>query len=110
MLLKMKNFSREALLNKTVLLTGGGGGIGLEAARAFSYMGAKVIIAEIDTAKGEQAQTRINGEFGNDNIDFFRTDLADEKQIDALYNYILAKYSRLDVIINNAAVVPMGAV
>ncbi len=48
MLLEKNNYSRKALRNKTVLITGGGGGIGLEASRAFSYMGAKVIIAEID--------------------------------------------------------------
>ncbi len=43
MLLEKNNYSRDALTSKTVLLTGGGGGIGFEAARAFSYMGAKVI-------------------------------------------------------------------
>jgi NAD(P)-dependent dehydrogenase (short-subunit alcohol dehydrogenase family) len=110
MLLENNNYNRNALLDKTVLLTGGGGGIGFEAARAFSYMGAKVIIAEIDVAKGEQAQTLINGEFGSGSVDFFQTDLADEKQIDALCEYIMDKYSRLDIIVNNAAVVPMGAV
>ncbi len=110
MLLEKNKYSRDVLLNKIVLLTGGGGGIGYEAARAFSYMGAKVIIAEIDAAKGERARVCINGEFGNSNIDFFQTDLADEKQLDALYKYVMDTYGRLDVIINNAAVVPMGAV
>lgn len=109
-LLEKNNYSRNALSNKIVLLTGGGGGIGFEAACAFSYMGAKVIIAEIDIAKGERTQAYINDKFGNDNVEFFQTNLADEKQIDALCDYILNKYSRLDVMINNAAVVPMGAV
>ena len=110
MLLEKNNYSRDALTSKTVLLTGGGGGIGFEAARAFSYMGAKVIIAEIDAAKGERAQAQINGEFGNGSVDFYQTDLADEIQIDALCKYIMDAYGRLDVIVNNAAVVPMGAV
>ena len=110
MLLEKNNYSKKALFNKTVLITGGGGGIGFEASRAFSYMGAKVIIAEIDTAKGSQTQKLINDEFGNENVDFYHIDISDEKQIDKLYEYISSKYTQLDIIINNAAVVPMGAI
>ncbi len=110
MLLEKNNYSKKALLNKTVLITGGGGGIGFEASRAFSYMGANVIIAEIDTVKGSQAQQLINDEFGNENVDFYHIDISDEKQIDKLYEYISSKYTQLDIIINNAAVVPMGAI
>jgi NAD(P)-dependent dehydrogenase (short-subunit alcohol dehydrogenase family) len=110
MLLEKNNYSKKALLNKTVLITGGGGGIGFEASRAFSYMGAKVIIAEIDANKGEQSQERINKEFGNENVDFYQIDISDKGQIDDLYKYIIGKYSLLDIIIHNAAVVPMGAI
>lgn len=110
MILEKNNYSKKALFNKIVLITGGGGGIGFEASRAFSYMGAKVIIAEIDAIKGSRSQKLINDEFGNKNVDFYQIDISDEKQIDNLYEYILSKYSQLDVIINNAAVVPMGAI
>lgn len=110
MLLEKNNYNKNVLLNKTVLITGGGGGIGFEASRAFSYMGAKVIIAEIDAEKGAQSQNKINKEFDNENVDFYQIDISDEGQIDDLYKYIIGKYSLLDVIIHNAAVVPMGAV
>lgn len=110
MFLKKINYSKTALLNKTILITGGGGGIGYEASRAFSYMGAKVILAEIDAEKGRHAQKLINEEYSNENVDFFQIDISDEKQIDELYKYILDKYTQLDVIIHNAAVVPMGAI
>jgi len=110
MFLEKNNYNKKALLGKTVLMTGGGGGIGFEASRAFSYMGAKVIIAEIDAQKGNNAQKNINAEFKNDNVDFYEIDISDEKQIDNLYKYITDKYTQLDVIINNAAVVPMGAI
>jgi len=88
MLLEKNNYSKKALLNKTVLITGGGGGIGFEASRAFSYMGAKVVIAEVDDIKGRQAQKLINEEFGNENVDFYQIDISDEKQIDKLFEYI----------------------
>lgn len=110
MFLKKNNYSRRVLLNKVVLITGGGGGIGYEASRAFSYMGANVIIAEVDAVKGRNTQRLINEEYNNQNVDFFQIDISDEKQIEELYKYVMDKYTRLDVIINNAAVVPMGAI
>ncbi len=110
MLLEENNYNKKSLENKTVLITGGGGGIGFEASRAFSYMGAKVIIAEIDSAKGEKARQFINYEFKNENIDFYQIDISDEEQINKMYEYITEKYNHLDVIINNAAFVPMGAI
>lgn len=110
MILEKNNYDQHALLNKTVLITGGGGGIGLEASRAFAYMGAKVIIAEIDADRGKQAQEQISKENLNGSVDFFHIDISDEKQIDKLYEYVMDKYTQLDVLINNAAVVPMGAI
>jgi len=110
MFLKNNKYSRKALLNKTVLITGGGGGIGYEASRAFSYMGANVIIAEIEAEKGLESQRLINEEYNNHNVDFYQINISDEKQVDELYNYIIERYDHLDVLINNAAVVPMGAI
>ena len=110
MILEKNNYDKNALQNKIVLITGGGGGIGIEASRAFAYMGAHVIIAEIDADRGKQAQKLINEENLNGTVDFFQIDITDEKQIDKLYEYIMEKYTRLDVLINNAAVVPMGAI
>ena len=110
MILEKNNYDKNALQNQIVLITGGGGGIGIEASRAFAYMGAHVIIAEIDADRGNQAQKLINEENLNGTVEFFQIDITDEKQIDKLYKYIMEKYTRLDVLINNAAVVPMGAI
>lgn len=110
MILEKNNYDKNALQNQIVLITGGGGGIGIEASRAFAYMGAHVIIAEIDADRGKQAQKLINEENLNGTVDFFQIDITDEKQIDKLYKYIMEKYTRLDVLINNAAVVPMGEI
>ena len=49
-------FLKNRLKDKVVLLTGAGGGIGLETAKVFIYMGAKVIIAEFDQQKMNDAE------------------------------------------------------
>lgn len=110
MLIEGKPALKNALGNKTVLLTGGGGGIGFEAAKAFAYMGAKIVIAEIDEQKGLCAQSRINALFNGAPAEFYRIDLGEEGEIDRLGDYILNRYGRLDVLFNNAALVCMGAV
>lgn len=110
MILETNNYDKNALKNKTVLITGGGGGIGIEASRAFAYMGAQVIIAEIDPDRGKKAQKLINEANLNGTAEFYQIDITDEKQIDNLFEYITGKFTQLDVLINNAAVVPMGAI
>ena len=51
------------LHGETVIVTGGGSGIGFEAARALLWLGANVVIAEINTAKGELAAEKLAAEF-----------------------------------------------
>lgn len=110
MLIESTNIRAGSLSGKVVLITGAGGGIGYEAARAMAYLGAKVIIAEIDRKKGKWAQNSINGELCTDCVSFFCTDITDDKQVQALYDFIKEKYSSLDVLFNNATITPIGAV
>lgn len=59
-----KNMSfRDKLENKAILLTGGGGGIGFETAKALIYMGARAIIAEKDKSKLLYAEKALNSIF-----------------------------------------------
>lgn len=99
-----------SLTGKVILLTGAGGGIGFEAARALVWMGATVLIAEVDKQKGAAAEGAINRELGCDRAVFYEIDLSDETQIQALYTFILNKYGFLDVIFNNATVTPIGSI
>ena len=110
MLIEKANLNKDTLSGKVILITGAGGGIGFEAARAFAYLGANVVIAEIDSEKGMKAQNAINSEMRSERAVFFRTDLAAQAQIDELSSFIVGKYGRVDTIINNATITPMGAV
>ena len=110
MLIKKSKINKNTLLGKTALITGAGGGIGFQAARALAYLGAEIIIAEIDMDKGTHAQNAINSELGSNRVSFFPVDLSDERQIDNLCDFIKERYGFLDVLFNNAAITPMGAV
>ena len=110
MLIEKSVLKRDVLAGKTVLVTGAGGGIGFEAARNLVWMGAAVIIAEIDRIKGEFAAETINEEFGCRLADFYEIDIAEKNQIEELCAYIIKTYGFLDVIFNNATVTPLGTV
>jgi len=101
--------NHNMLDGKIVLLTGAGGGIGFEAAKAFVEMGAKVLIAEVDQEKGEKATTYINRQYHNA-ADFFHIDLANEIATKQLCEDILSKYGCPDIIFNNAAIVITGEI
>ena len=62
--------------DKVILLTGAGGGIGFETAKALVYMGAKVIVAEIDKRKMLCAQRTLDSIFSKNSVEFYEIDLS----------------------------------
>ena len=110
MLIEKDASLKNSLSGKTVLLTGAGGGIGFEAAKAFAYMGAKIIIAEIDSGKGLEAEGYINNLYCNKLAEFYEVDLADKLQIDELTAYVFKNYGCPDIVFNNAIVTKMGTI
>ncbi len=110
MLIQKAQRFKGCLNGKTVLITGAGGGIGYEAARVLVWMGANVVIAEINKQKAQSAAQRINGEAGEEKAFAYPVDIADEKQVDALYACLKERYGFVDVVFNNATITPLGAV
>lgn len=110
MLIEKSGLSRTTLDGKTVLITGAGGGIGYEAARALAWLGAKVIIAEIDSKKGKTAEREINEQTDSAQTEFYQIDLSDEQQIERLVEYTKEKCGFVDVVFNNATITALGAV
>lgn len=100
---------KGTLAGKVVLITGAGGGIGLETARCFVTMGAKVVVLDNDREKGERAEAALRAIPGAV-ADFYYIDLADECSFDAMKAFVLGKYGCPDIVFNNAAVLHLGAV
>ena len=103
-------FNHQSLADKVALVTGAGGGIGYEAARALLWLGAKVVIAEIDELKGKQAETSLDAEFGNGSALFVQADVGDEIGVQKLHDKSIGEFGKVDIVINNATLALLGAV
>jgi NAD(P)-dependent dehydrogenase (short-subunit alcohol dehydrogenase family) len=110
MLISRGILTRQTLAGKVAIVTGAGGGIGYEACRSLLWLGAKVIVAEVNKQNGQESIRRLNQEFGNDLAFFVHTDVGDEKSILKLATQAFRHYGKVDIVLNNATVAPLGAV
>jgi len=90
-----------SMTGKTVLITGGTGGIGRAAAIGLASMGARVGITGRDRPRAEAAAAAIVGESGNPAVDVFVADMSSQTEVRRLADEVLAAYPRLDVLLNN---------
>ena len=90
-----------SMIGKTVLVTGGTGGIGMAAAIGLASMGARVGITGRGRARAEQAAAAIVRESGNPAVDVFVADMSSQAEVRRLAREVLATYQRLDVLLNN---------
>jgi len=84
---------------RTAVITGGSSGIGLATARRFAQEGAKVVIGDIDDARGEEVADEIGGLF-------VHTEVTDKDQVDRLFASAKETYGSVDVAFNNAGISP----
>jgi len=85
---------------KVAVITGAGGGIGREAAILFSNEGARVCVADVGVDAGEKAASECREAF------FFKADVSDPKSVQAMYAETKKRYGRVDVLYNNAGIMP----
>ncbi len=90
------------LKDKVALITGAANGMGESAARLFAREGAQVIVADVLEPEGEAVATSIVAAGGG--AIFIRLDVADEQQWIAAMRTTIARYGRLDVLVNNAGI------
>jgi retinol dehydrogenase-14 len=86
---------------KTVLITGGTGGIGKATAIGLAALGARVGITGRDLGRAEAAAAEIRAATGNAKVDTFGADLSSQAEVRRLAVEVLEAYPRLDVLVNN---------
>jgi NAD(P)-dependent dehydrogenase (short-subunit alcohol dehydrogenase family) len=89
---------------KVAIITGGGGGMGRVAAGIFAREGAKVVVAEFGEAAGNET-VRLVKEAGGE-ASFVRADVSSEGDAKGMVDHAMSTYGRLDVLYNNAGIMP----
>lgn len=84
---------------KVAIVTGGASGIGRGLVERFAAEGARVVIADVETERGEELAATL----GRDAL-FHRTDVADPAQVGALVATAVEKFGGLHVMVNNAGI------
>jgi 3-oxoacyl-[acyl-carrier protein] reductase len=90
------------LRGKVSIITGGAQGIGLATARKFAAEGAIVAVADVKREQVEQAVRELRG--GGATAEGFVVDVTKREQIDAMVRQLKARFSRIDVLVNNAGI------
>ncbi len=94
--------------DRTVIITGGGRGIGLACARRFADEGCNVVIADIDEEVGAAAAKELSGR--DRTVAFVKCDVGERLDVHNLLAETLAAHGRIDVLVNNAGVIAPGDV
>jgi NAD(P)-dependent dehydrogenase (short-subunit alcohol dehydrogenase family) len=89
-------------MSKTIVITGGTGGIGLNTAIGLAATGARVVVTGRDAERGAKAVEHIQQMGGNKGVELVTGDLSTKAGVRALAEALEAKLDRIDVLVNNA--------
>ena len=90
------------MMNKVVLVTGSGSGIGRAIALAFSKAGYAVVVNDISPKEGEEVMSEIKTN-GGESL-FVQADVADGSQVKDMFEQARREWDGVDVLVNNAGV------
>src|SRR5579871_4013535 len=91
---------------RTVLITGGSRGLGLEMARLFAQEGARLALVSRDADELERARIHLNRY--HTEVLTIPCDITDRQQVEAMVSHVVGHFGKIDVLINNAGVIQVG--
>jgi len=90
------------LKDQVAIVTGAGRNIGEEIAKLFAAEGAKIAIVDLDKARGEHVAADIKASDGDATL--FVSDVSKGADVTALVKDVVARYGRIDILVNNVAI------
>src|SRR5258705_5646305 len=90
------------LKDQVAIVTGAGRNIGEEIARLFAAEGAKVAIVDLDKTRGERVAAAIRQSGGE--AELFAADVSQGGDVAALVKAVVARFGRVDILVNNVAI------
>lgn len=94
--------NNKKLEGRVAILTGAGNGLGAEAARVLAGHGAQVAVVDIDDEAARRVAAQIEGQ-GGDAL-AVQCDVSVEAEVRRMVETVAARYGRVDILHNNAAV------
>jgi 3-oxoacyl-[acyl-carrier protein] reductase len=91
------------LKDKVSIITGAGRGIGQATALKFAREGARVVVSDVGQAAVDETVEKVRAE-GGEALGFV-VDVTSRAQIDAMVEATMARFGRIDVLVNNAGIV-----
>jgi NAD(P)-dependent dehydrogenase (short-subunit alcohol dehydrogenase family) len=91
------------LEGKVALITGGGSGMGKVASELFANEGASVVLTDVNDQAGEATAGAIG-----DRARYVHADVSDESDAEAMVAAAMDAFGRLDILYNNAGIMPLG--
>ena len=92
---------RDYFKGKVMIITGASSGIGLASAKLFASLGAKLVLAARSQDKLEEIASGISHDSGSDVL-CVKTDVSVEEDCRNLIDKAVARFGRIDVLVNNA--------
>jgi len=87
----------QRFVNQVVIVTGAGHGIGRAVAQRFAAEGARVAVNDVSEARAEEVAQAIGPQ-----AVAAPADVSGKTRVDAMFDQVLARFGRLDVLVNNA--------
>jgi NAD(P)-dependent dehydrogenase (short-subunit alcohol dehydrogenase family) len=93
---------------RVAVVTGGGGGIGAELARAFAARGSKIVLADVD----EAAMAKVEAELaaGGAAVCSIHTDVSKRERVEALAEAAVQRFGSVHIVCNNAGIATFGEI
>ena len=95
----MEENQEKNIVNKVVVVTGGSRGIGAEIVKFLAKLDYKVVL---NYNKSESYAQDVKKELNN--VEIFKADVSKKEEANALIDFAIKKYGKIDVLINNAGI------